>query len=224
MIRINLLPEEFRRQKRSSIGVLLAITGAVAVNGVLGAWYGWLAFGVAAEIESERAVLQIELDGLKPQVDYHKSLDAEQKQFASRETTLAGITKSRVSWTRKLDELVSVANNGGEGQRHFVWFDDLSVQHTLDGRSKTPGSLKASGFSGSENFAQVANFLEDIERSQFVEDFEKPAAPEGSQSKIDKELIPSIVWAFPLQLTLKAPPAPPAKPAATPKPAPEAQQ
>lgn len=221
MIRINLLPEEYRRQKRSSLGLLLALTLSVAVNGVLGAWYGWLAFGVSAEIESEQAVLQTELDGLKPQVDYHKSLDAEQKRFAGRETTLAGITKSRISWTRKLDQLINVVNAGGEGQRHFVWLDDLSVQQILDGRSRTPGAVKAAGHSGSENFAQVANFLEDLEHSPFVEDFDRPAPPEGSQSKVDPELIPSVVWAFPMSLTLKAPPEPP-KPA--PKPAPEAQK
>ena len=228
MIRINLLPEEYRAAKRTSLKLMLALSAAVAANGVLIAWYSWLSFGVAAEIDNERAVLQTEVDGLQPQVDYHKALDGEQKRFAGRETTLAGITKSRISWTRKLDELITVINSGGEGQRHFVWFDDVSVGQSTDPRAKNAGTFKAAGHSGSDNFAQVANFLDDVEHSTFISDFMPPSPPEGTQTVVDKELIPPVVWNFPLSLVLKSTEPPKAekpKPAPAPAPAPaEAKQ
>ena len=205
MIRINLLPEEFRRRNRTPLKLMLAVSAGVAVNGVLLSWYAWLAFGVSAEIESERSVLQTELDGLNPQVEYHKSLEGEQKRYAAREKTLGSITASRINWTRKIDELITIVNSGGEGERHFVWLDDLTVQQQANSRSNNAGSLKASGHSGSDNFAKVANFLDDIENSTFIEDFLQPAPPEGSQSLVDKELIPPVVWAFPLSLDLKTP-------------------
>jgi len=205
MIRINLLPEEYRKKNRTSVRLVLTLATVAATNGLALAWFGWLAFGVAAEIESERSVLQTELEGLTPQVNYHRSLDGERKRYAAREITLAGITKSRISWTRKLDELVTVVNSGGEGQRHLVWLDDLNVQQSSDPRSKTPGSVRASGHSGSDNFAHVANFLEDLEHSPFIEDFQPPSPPEGTQTLVDKELIPPVVWAFPMSLTLKTP-------------------
>ena len=224
MIRVNLLPEEYRRKARTPIRLMAGISAAVAVNGILLAWFGWLAFGVAAEVESERAVLQTEVDGLGPQVKHHKALESEQKNFAAREQTLGGITKNRISWTRKLDELVTVINSGGDGQRHFVWLDDLTVSQSNDPKAKSAGSVKASGHSGSDNFAQVANFLEDLENSSFAGDFLPPAPPEGTQTQVDKELVPAVVWAFPLSLTLKtpeervkasaAPPAPQSAPAA----------
>jgi Tfp pilus assembly protein PilN len=205
MIRINLLPEEYRRKNRTPLKMMLTVSAGVAANGVLLAWYAWLALGVAAEIESERGVLQTELDGLNPQVEYHKALDGEQKRYAAREKTLAGITASRINWTRKVDELITVINSGGEGGRHFVWLDDLTVQQTINERTGTAGSLKAAGHSGSDNFAQVANFLEDLENSPFIEDFLPPAPPEGTQTLVDNELIPPVVWAFPLALDIKAP-------------------
>lgn len=212
MIRINLLPDEYRAAKRTSLKLMLLVTAAVAINGVLLAWYGWLAFGVAAEIDSERAVLQTEIDGLKPQVDYHKALETETKAYAGRETTLAGITKSRISWTRKLDELVTVVNNGSGGKRHFVWLDDCSVSQNVDGRAKTAGTFKSSGHSGSDDFGQIANFLDDVEHSPFITDFMPPSPPEGAQTVTDKELIPPVVWNFPLALTLKSPEPAPEKP------------
>jgi Tfp pilus assembly protein PilN len=203
MIHVNLLPEEYRKKNRTPVKMMLAVSAAVAVNGVAIAWYAWLALGVAAEIQSEHDVLQTELDGLTPQVTYHKALEGEQTRYAAREKTLAAITASRINWTRKVDELITVINSGGEGDRHFVWLDDLNVTQTEDARSNSAGSLKASGHSGSENFAQVANFLEDLENSPFIDDFRPPAPPEGTQTLVDKDLIPSEVWAFPLSLDLK---------------------
>jgi Tfp pilus assembly protein PilN len=203
MIRINLLPEEYRRKSRTPLKLMAALSAVVAVNTMLAAWLGWLAFGVAGEIESQRLVLQLEMDGLTPQVTYFRALEKESKQYKSRETTLAAITKSRVVWTRKLDELMDVVNRGDEGQRHLVWFDDLTVTTQANARDKSGGSLRASGHSGSDKFAQVANFLEDLESSTFVADFHRPAPPEGTQTVVDESLVPPVVWAFPLQLTMK---------------------
>lgn len=202
MIRINLLPEEYRRKAKTPLKLMLAVSGAVAVNASVAAWLAWMYFGVEAKVASERAILQTEMDGLKPQVDYHHSLEAEARLHKNREAALADITKSRISWTKKIDELIDVVNRGGDGQRHLVWFDDLNVTQETSGGRGGAGSLKAAGYSGSDKFAQVANFLEDLERSSFVEGFNPPAPPEGSESVKDEELAPSVVWSFPLSLDL----------------------
>ncbi len=203
MIHINLLPEEYRRKQRTPIKLMLAVSGAVAVNATAAAFWGWTAFGIAAEVQSEHSVLQTEMDGLSPQVAYHKALESESKVYKHREDTLAGITAKRISWTQKVDELIDVVNRGGDGQRHLIWLDDLNVTQEGDKRSKGAGSLKAGGHSGSDKFAQVANFLEDVENSPFISDFNPPAPPEGSESIVDEELMPAVVWAFPLELDLK---------------------
>jgi len=206
MIRINLLPEVYQRKARTPVKLMVAVAGVVTVVASLTAWLGWLAFGVSASVHSELAVLQTEDDGLRPQVEYHKSLDAESAQHRKREETLAQITASRISWTRKVDEFVDVVNRGGDGDRHLVWFDSLNVQQTDGGGPKGQtgaGSLTASGHSGSDNFGQVANFLDDLEDSTFIEDFHPPAPPEGSETLNDPELMPALVWAFPLSIEIK---------------------
>ena len=205
MIRINLLPEEFRKKSRTPLKLLFTITGLVAVNAGLASWWGWTVFGIHAKVESERATLQVEMDGLTPQVNYYHSLETESKQYKSREKTLGQITADRISWTRKLDELIDVANAGGDGSRHLVWLDDLTVAQSNDASTKNYGSVRASGHSGSDKFAQVANFLEDVEGSAFIDDFEKPSPPEGTQTLVDETLVPPVAWAFPLALSLKAP-------------------
>lgn len=203
MIRINLLPDQYRKKARTPIKLLLGVTVAAGLNTGLAAWWGHLALGVQSEIDGERSSVQLEMDGLTPQVNYFRSLQSEAKQYNSRETALSGITKSRVSWTRKLDELIDVINRGGDGQRHLVWLDDLAATQNND--AKNFGSLSGSGHSGSDKFAQVANFLEDLEASPFMSDFQPPAPPEGTQTLQDETLVPPVVWAFPLSLNLKSP-------------------
>ncbi|MEM7516904.1 MAG: hypothetical protein AAF368_08275 [Planctomycetota bacterium] len=209
MIRINLLPEEYNKTARTPIKVLAAVGVALLLNIGLLVWFGWTVFGITAKVDSRRASLQTEMDGINPQVTYHKSLDVEATQYRSRESTLAQVTNSRISWTRKLDELIDTVNRGGEGARHLIWLDDLNVTQT-DAAGPNAGAggyghMKAQGNSGSAEFAQVANFLEDIENSSFIEDFQPPAPPEGQQSVVDEELFPPVVWSFPLSLDLKNP-------------------
>lgn len=204
MIRINLLPVEHRKKARTPLKLVFALAGAVTLNCGLVTWWAWQRMGIQAEIESEAASLQTDMDGLTPQVNYHRSLESESKQYKTREDTLASITTSRVSWTKKLDELIDVVNRGQNGQRHLVWLDDLQVSQAVDPKAKVPGTVRANGHSGSDKFAQVANFLEDLEMSQFIGDFQPPAPPEGSQTNVDETLMPPVAWSFPLSLTLKS--------------------
>jgi len=188
--------------------MMAAVVAVVLVNGSMLAFWGWMAFGVATEIEAERSVYQLEMDGLTPQVKYHNDLDAEIKSFATRESTLAQITKNRVLWTKKLDELIDVVNLGGDGVRHYIWFSDLNVKQETNPRSGNYGQFSAAGHSGSAKWDQVAAFLADVEDrnlTDFMDVFNKPASPEGTQNITDSELVPSEVWSFPFKLGLISP-------------------
>ena len=214
MITINLLPEEYRRTARTPLKMMVAVSGAVAVNASLLAWWCWMSFGVAAEIETERSVLELEMQGLTPQVNYHDVLQREVAYHSGRESTLAGITSNRVQWTRVMDELIDVVHAGGEGVDHYIWFDDVSVaQEAPRGpargqQARSYGTLKCNGHSGSAEWNQVPAFLEDIgdtELTSLMGTFDSPAAPEGNLNEADEGLIPAVNWSFPLTLELRAP-------------------
>jgi hypothetical protein len=205
MILINLLPEQYRQKSRTPVRFLLAGAGIVAVNATLAAYWVWTAFGVAAQVDGELASLQDTQSGLAQQVVYHRSLEAESNTYDEREATLQAITFSRIGWTEKVDQLIDQVNRGGDREKYLVWFDDLNVEQKESKRNNSYGQFRAQGHSGSESFAHVANFLEDVEHSEFCQDFRRPAPPEGSQSSVDESLMPSVVVNFPLQLDLKSP-------------------
>lgn len=208
MININLLPAEYRRRTKTPIKFIAATACATALTGVLVAVWAWLAFGVAAHVNSSKQVRQMEMDGLSPQVAYNKSLQAEIEIFSGRETTLTAITKDRILWTEKLDQLVDIVESGSESD-HFIWFDDLTVRQEAAGRgSGSYGSFRASGHSGSAQFNQVANFMDDVvdsELTDFIVGFNSPKLPEGSKNAEEEDLIPSVNWSFPLSLSLRSP-------------------
>ena len=210
MITINLLPDEYRRKAGSPIGVIAAIAAAALVNASLIAYYGYLEFGTSANIETTRSVLQLDLDGLKPQVVYHKTLEKEIQTRSAREKTLSEITRNRVLWTKTLDELLDVVHAGREGIEHFVWLEDIDVKLESGGGSSRSGygTLKAAGHSGSEDYDQVANFLEDIEDREISDlwrIFGKPQAPQARINDADEDLIPSVNWSFPLTIDVLSP-------------------
>ncbi|MEL6714041.1 MAG: hypothetical protein AAFU73_15320 [Planctomycetota bacterium] len=209
MITINLLPDDYRRRAKSPVGMIAAVAAAVFINASLIAYYGYLEFGVSANIETTRSVLQLDLDGLTPQVEYHKKLESEIQIRSAREQTLSEITRSRVLWTKTIDEVVDVVHAGREGIEHFIWFEDIDVRQQSGGRKGAGhGYLKASGHSGSEDFDQVSNFLEDIEDRELSSLwmlFDKPEPPQGQMNGRDEELIPSVNWSFPLTIQLLSP-------------------
>jgi hypothetical protein len=211
MITINLLPDEFRKRAQTPMRMVAAVGLAVALNASLFAWWSYLRFGVLANVETSRSVLQLDMDGLKPQVTYHESLQKEITTRSGREKTLAEITSNRVLWTKVVDELCDVVHAGREGIEHYVWFDDIQVKMEDAGagrRKSSYGSLKASGHSGSTEYEQVANFLEDIEDptlSSLMTPLSKPGDLEAKENEPEEDLVPAVNWSFPLQLELKSP-------------------
>lgn len=209
MITINLLPDEYRRRAKSPVAMIAAIAAAVLINASLIAYWGYLEFGVSANVETTRSVLQLDLDGLKPQVEYHNKLEKEIQTRSAREQTLSEINQNRVLWTETFDELLDIVHAGREGIEHFIWFDDVNAKMEAGGgRGKNFGEMKAAGHSGSTDYDQVANFLEDIEDPELSgmwQRFGKPAAPEARKNEPDEDLIPSINWSFPLTMQLLSP-------------------
>lgn len=205
MILINLLPAEYRQKKRTPAKFMAGIAAVVAVNASLVAWWSWVAFGEAAQVKNELEVLHDSHSGLEAQVSYHEALAKEAEGYTSREGTLQKITSRRLCWTSELDDLVDIVTKGGDGDRYLVWFEDLNFDTKENTRNKTFGSFEAKGRSGSTDFAHVASFLEDLEQSELMTSFTKPAPAEAPQKTVDESMMPSVVWAFPLEMAVRSP-------------------
>ena len=93
MIRINLLPEEYRKPESTPIGRFITIiVGAVLVTGGLVA-YGYVHYSKLRGVIEVREATEAEYANKKAQADVSKSLQAEISAYQSRRKAIQEIVK-----------------------------------------------------------------------------------------------------------------------------------
>jgi Tfp pilus assembly protein PilN len=196
MIRINLLPEEYRPSERTSPKLFAAVLmSVICVCGTFG-WFGYVYLGELQQREAERLQLEEQLASKREAVQYHQGLTAERTDFQQRAKTLQEISESRVVWTRVLDELVDVVNNDG------AWFDRLNVK---DGRDAKVGpSLTMPGSVQGDSLDAVADFNEDVENASFYSFVASKGLPSARRNE-DETRRPAESLSFQLELSFQPP-------------------
>ncbi|MGE3172950.1 MAG: PilN domain-containing protein [Planctomycetota bacterium] len=199
MIRINLLPVEYRRGNRISPKLLATAFGsALAVAASIG-WFGIVYFGELGQLEREDVEVTAELSQKKQKATYFDKLQTNKKDYSTRVQTIQDIGKSRRVWSKFMDGLIDVVNNSGDTERHLSWFDSLTVKTDKRLRGATislPGAVE-----GGE-MAKVANLHQDIELAPFWPDVESKTPPAGKVD-FDKSRVPAESFQFQLQIQLK---------------------
>jgi Tfp pilus assembly protein PilN len=202
MIRINLLPEEFRKAERTSPKLFAAVLLTVmAVCGSVG-WFGYVYFGELEQLDREHTRLSEQLAAKKDSVGRFDMLTAERTDYQQRAKTIHEIAKSRVLWTRILDELIDIVNNDGDAERHQAWFRSLMVK---DGRDAKQGpSIVMPGFVQGDSLRAVADFHEDVWRADFFEHVHSKSMPTAKKNE-DPSRKPAESLFFQLELTFDPP-------------------
>lgn len=177
MIQINLLPDELRRNTRTSPKALaLLFIASVVAFGSAGAC-GFLWFNVKSDREARVQIAQDQLDGLMPRAKYAEQLAKEKAEFDKRNKTINEIAASRVVWTRKLDRLCEVVNRDMTQGRHKVWLAALDVDTGSDNKA---GFIKLEGLGAGPNIDNYTNFHDDLKSDPvFREGFSEFSAPSG---------------------------------------------
>ncbi len=132
MIRVNLLPEEFRRSGGTpplTLGVLL---GGIALVALLGCAYVYLWFDVIV-VETQLAKLEQDVSQLNAQAAEVDSLQEDITDYKERERIIIQIKTNRILWSRKLDSLATMTPPE-------IWITKLKVKRDDDrrGGAKTP--------------------------------------------------------------------------------------
>lgn len=200
MIRINLLPEEYRKSERSSPKVFVAtLAGVVAVCAAFG-WFGFVYFGELANLEVQYRSVEEEMVSTKKRASYYDALVKEKQEYKKRSETIQNIGRSRLIWTQVLDQLLDVVNNDGDTERHLAWFKSMQVRDG-DGRKKGP-SVTMPGWVQGSNIQKVADFHEDLENAPFFVDVMEKTPPSGVVD-IDEKRTPPEALFFNLKWTFR---------------------
>lgn len=198
MIRINLLPEQYRRSERTSPKVFGAMLVAVVLTCSVFGWFGLIYFGKLKELERKHETISNTLATESKRASYYDQLVAEEKDFSKRSKTITTIASSRMPWTKVLDELIDVINNNTD--RHVAWFANLDIKE--GNTAKAGPSVNMPGLVQGSKITMVANFHEDLEKTNFFRDVKDVSQPSAAK-KTDKERYPQEAYAFTLKWTFK---------------------
>lgn len=198
MIRINLLPEEYRRSEGTSPKVFASVLAAVVMVCCSLGWFGYVYFGELGRLELEHAQKSEHLATLTPQVGYFDSLQAETKDFKQREKTIEQISKSRVLWTRIVDELIDTIDNKENADRHVTWFRSMSVK---DGDQKKGPQVVMPGFVQGDDVARMSDFHDDLVATPFFRYVKDKSLPGGNivedpKRRPSEAFSTSLNWSF----------------------------
>ncbi len=198
MIRIDLLPPEYRKADRTPPGIFLGTIGFVVLFMSAAACTAYFWFSVVGGARSDVASAQDLLESKRPQAQYCDALETEKKEYVARFEHVKNFSDSRILWTKKLDQLASIVDAPAEADRHLVWFDSLSVKMN-DARSR---GLHMKGKSATGQLKKLSDFNSDLKTQPFFKEFVDISVPAG-KVVVDDEFDPPAAWEFEASLQIE---------------------
>ena len=217
MIRVNLLPPEYRKRDRTPIRVFGALVAGVVLTCGFAFYYADTYFGELAGFEKTLTEKKAEVAGLAPQVAHHDSLKREKADYQARASTIEAISRSRISWTKKVDELIDIVNAGEPreetGDGYLVWFGNLQIDQKVvesakrgKGKNANGGAVRVQGYAATDHMSSIVAFLEDLKNDEgffgVFDSIEDPKADWVQQD--DQALEPANVMNFPIAMPILA--------------------
>lgn len=203
MIRVNLLPPEYRKVDGPPVARVVAlVAGAFLVTSAAGFW-GYVHFGLLADAVKQREEKEEDLLQLRQQAERSAALLAEFTEYQRRRATIESVGASRILWSRKLDELSDIIFNKGDQKEYLVW---LSSVRSQSGRQPdSPVGLAISGLCGG-SLSNLSDFNKKLkETREYFDDFLKIDPPVGNQVVLDGARHPKVAWSFSFTMDHKLP-------------------
>lgn len=203
MIKVNLLPLEYRKAEATPLKQFFATVGAVVLAAMAATIWAWVFFAKLEPAREEVKVLENEIAGQKGGLEYTKKLETRVKDLQSQYRKIDEVAKSRVVWSRKIDEIWELVVNPKAANRYEVWLKSLSCK--VAPTKNSGGSLEFAGTSAGSQVYRLADFHEDVATSPFYADFQSMTAPYGLREPLTGEdRDPKEGWTFNFSLALKS--------------------
>ena len=210
MIKVNLLPAEYRKVERTPILRFVTIVCGVVLSASAICAFLYVHFGQLVTVVSDRVKLEETYHTKKVEADKSKALAQEAQEYKKRRETIESIGQSRLLWSRKVDEICDIIHNKGDTERHLVWLSDMRTlapeivrRNSKNKGPVSPGGVYIKGFSGGSEIHRLSDFHLDTKNSDFFADFSSIDNPEGELVEFSDELIPRSAWTFDYNLRLK---------------------
>jgi Tfp pilus assembly protein PilN len=200
MIKVNLLPLEYRKVERTPVLRFVTIVCGVLLSASAIGAFLYVHFGMLVKVESKRVEFEEQYHTKKIMADRSLALEKEAREYKKRRGTIEKIGQNRLLWSRKLDELSDVIHNKGDTKRHLVWLN--SVRTLAPGKGQS-GGIYIKGYSGGTEIHRLSDFHLDLKNSEFFQDFGIIDNPEGRVTDFRDDRVPKTAWEFDFNIRMK---------------------
>ena len=169
MIEINLLPQEYRVQERTPLGLFLTVIVGICTIGAIGVYEINLQKDLA-KAQGENENLKKDLEASQKKKEAVQKLEKEIEIAKKRQETIIEISQSKIIWSQKLIQFGKIM-----AEYPDFWIDRLSLQR---GGGQDHGKLTLNFYALGSDLRKEANFRDRIiNDTNFWYHFEKFEAP-----------------------------------------------
>ena len=202
MIRVNLLPQEYRKAEATPLKQFFSVIGAAVIVTIAAVGWAWVHFGMLDGAITDRDAKKAEVDNQQAALKQVSDLEAWVGEYKGRYEKIDQVAQNRLVLSRKLDELWEVVVNPVQTNRYEVWLQNLSF--SLAPTAKTGGAVQFAGTSAGQRWHRASDFHEDLMKSDFYKDFAELTYPHGQKVELaGKNREPKEGWTFNITTSLK---------------------
>ncbi len=205
MIRVNLLPPEYRKAESTPAKQFFAMIGGVVLALLAVFAWGWVHFKWLGPATTDFGQLKADVDGQAAKLQDLKELRDTAAEYRTRYETIEKAAQDRLLLSQKLDQLWETLANPPAG-RYEVWIKDLTMQiQSSGGKVPTGGSVKFGGISAGPQVVKLTEFHETLTESEFFQDCVPTSItqPVGSREALSADREPSEGWNFAWTMSFK---------------------
>lgn len=202
MIRVNLLPQEYRKAEATPLKQFFATVGAAVVLALAGVGWAYVHWGVLVPTRQDKENIDSTVNTQKPQVQDSKNLASALQELKDQYSKIDKVAENRIIWSRKIDEVWEVVVSPTPANKYEVWLKGLSGR--LTGAVKSGGDVQFGGTSSGPQVFKMADFHDAVKASEFFKDFSEITYPYGTREELvgaDRE--PKEGWTFQFTMQLK---------------------
>lgn len=228
MIKINLLPPEYRPRTGTPVARFVAIVAGVILVASSAGVFAYTHFIDLTRARELRIARTDELEAKSKLRDRSLALQKEIQVYEKRRKAIQTINGSRTLWSRKLDQFFDIVTGHGTDESYLVWMESCEVPVQLAARTRRgnrrgqPPPTSEFKFQGhvamnddNEGLALSSTFHKALtgdpevtgRPTEFFFDFQSVSNPGleivKNHRKEDEDLIPPIVGDFKYELKLK---------------------
>lgn len=243
MIKVNLLPPEYRVKERTPLPMMLGILGGVVLTSLSIVAFLYLRFGMYPDVVTQLRNKEQTKIFFMQKAKRHDELVVEKTNLEKLDKAVEQLKDARYPWTKAIDDLAWMVERGNKDKSIVKgWYEKLDFGPPRQGGRRPPGAGKEGGkvtfdlVVAGTDYKHIPVFREIMRKREYwlgrnilnmpltkitPKDFKDFIPDVGLSTSLDIELNPTVIEELPVEEPGKAPgAAPPAGPSKAPAKAP----